>query len=423
MPANPNGSKDFRRDNPGSALAALGALGSSGYSNSRIVTWITVIALLVFLFFIRSEIANVTTVVHTSLSGTPTDFHTRHYREGINDNETAFVFGGTGIYTTSEMFKCMAAVETLATIGGWGGNIYLLLDDDSCLDKKIFASLPNKNIHVVQIENERRRRLRSVDSEGRVGGHAISPHGELLVDSAHGVTYLNGTYTLGHHDNEIEHRKLLNKQPFQRSMQVKMHILDHLPEHIKYAAWYDCDVMFIKPNCVKAMIENKPDITKEKPIFLRKDNFVGSFVAKRGVSEDALNLWREELLKVNSASSLGSKDAVPDNIVFSNLFGYDHTKPTAKYGISHKSWHDQMPQAFPHNGSIYWNTTECAMHLSNGRCRHLGGDEIDRVVKGYNLQSYQGRKWCPSLIRRKMKNYGINWPFCWTPPSWIWDKN
>jgi hypothetical protein len=262
------------------------------------------------------------------------------------------------------------------------------------LDKKIFNSLPNKNIHVIQIEKERRRLRKDSEGEGEVD-----------------MPYSNRSSIKRH---------LLNQQPFQRSMSVKMHLLDYLPPQIQYAAWYDCDVLFVKPNCVKDMVDNKPNITPEKPIALRKNNFVGSFVAKKGVSESALKAWHDELLRVNSPSAIGDKPEVRDNIVFCDLFGYDVDAKDAKFVVSPTVWHDAMPRELPYNGSFFWNATDCALHLSNGRCTHLGANNIDELVAGFNLQSYEGHKWCPSMIRRKFKNYGVQWPFCWTPPL-IWD--
>lgn len=74
-----------------------------------------------------------------------------------NDNRTAFVFGATGTYARTELFKCMTALESLITIGGWGGDVYLLIDDISCLNMELIKSWGNPNIHVVPINRERRR--------------------------------------------------------------------------------------------------------------------------------------------------------------------------------------------------------------------------------------------------------------------------
>lgn len=295
-----------------------------------------------------------------------------------DDGETAFVFGANGIYSTYELFKCMASIESLSSIAGWAGPVYLLIDQTSCLDRELISSFPNKNIHVIKV-NKDRRRLRNEFWDENVN---------------------------------VTSRNLLNQQPFQRAMAVKTHLLDFLPSNIKYAAWYDCDILFIKPGCVKGMLDNKPPITKEKPLFVRQDNFVGMFVAKAGESNHALEQWREKLLQANHQSALGDGEAVPDNIVFSDLFGYNSSDPSAHFGIVPPEWKDAMPPSIPNNGSIYWNSTMCALHLSNGRCNHLGLDNIDRVVQGFHLKSTMGRKWCPSIIRRKFKNYGVVWPFC-----------
>lgn len=157
------------------------------------------------------------------------------------------------------------------------------------------------------------------------------------------------------------------------------------------------------------------------PFFLRQDNHVGTFVVHKEYSHDPLKLWHDKLLEVNSPSALGKGEAVPDNVVFSDLFGRYSTDSSSQFGLLHRTWHDVMPRELPHNGSFFWNTTECVVHFSNGRCNHLGANEIDSIVKNLHLQSYEGQKWCPSVLRRKFKSYGFQWPFCWNPPSYFWN--
>jgi hypothetical protein len=316
-----------------------------------------------------------------------------------DDNETAFVFGGNGVYATSELFKCLSAVESLSTTAGWSGHIYLILDRTTCLDKNFIKSLPNKNIHVVVLDKARRR---------------------LRESEAWNETLDFEDLEMSPADLPPSHRHLLNAKRFQRAMGVKMHVLDYLPPHIKYAAWYDCDVVFPKPGCARDMVRVKPPFTKDKPIFLRKNDFVGSFVAHRDFSGPALKAWHAKLMEGNSGSALDGGEEMRDNVAFSELFGYKAEDPGSKFGISDPGWHDQMPYSLAPNGSVYWDTSVCAYHFSNGRCRHLGSDVIDKAIDSFKLQSTEGFKWCPSLIRRKMKTYGIEWPFCWTPP-FIWN--
>lgn len=347
----------------------------------------------------------------------------QYLQHQFDDNQTAFVFGATGIYSTSELFKCMSAIESLSTIGGWGGHVYLLLDQTTCLNKDAIKKLPNKNIHIINIKKERRRRLRNED--GTFTYVEEETH-EVLPDSlsdVHGYTPLNFTRAELEHmmNTQKHHRQLITDQPFQRAMAVKMHLLEYLPEHIKYAAWYDCDVLFVKPQCVRKMIEHKPVFSENKLFYLRSDYHVGTFVAHADYSKPGLQLWHDKLLEVNSASALGNGEARADNEVFADLFGRWSNDTNSKYGLLHPVWQDAMPYALPYNGSLYWNTTECVIHLSNGRCTHLGSDNIDEVVGNLHLQSYQDQKWCPSVLRRKFKAYGFQWPFCWNPPSYFWN--
>jgi len=306
--------------------------------------------------------------------------------EYFNDGKTAFVFGSTGTYARTELFKCMSAIESLITIGGWGGDIYLLIDDTSCLDSKIIHSWNNQNIHIIPISRAHSRKLG------------------------------NDTSTFEHRNSTtIRRRNLLNTQPFERSMSIKMNILSHLQPSVQYALWYDCDVIFAKQNCVKEMFKQPLDniITKEKPIAIPFEFHVGSFAVKQGVSNAALHAWSETLLHDNSPSALGDKPSTPDYQVFKKLFAENQS-----YGLMPEAWHDKIitSQLAP-NGSLYWNSTVCAIHLTNGRCRFYGGDAVQTLVQSFGLTSLARNRWCPSLLRRKFKSYGLKLPFCWTPPN------
>jgi hypothetical protein len=336
--------------------------------------------------------------------------------KGVYDNETAFVFGAVGIYSTTELFKCMSAMESLSKVGGWRGPIYLLIDQESCLDQKLIKSFPNKNIHIVHVQKERRRRMRRrLDEQTRET--AEEDHHQLKDLFVHNNSSPLFRSSESQNEEYSQHRQLLSTQPFERTMAVKMHILDYLPSNIQYAIWYDCDVLWVKPNCVQEMLNHKPQITAEKPIFLSIPGHVGSFVVKNGVSGPALQAWKTELLASNSPSALESREAIQDFKVFINLFGKYPNDTNAKFGLLHSSYKDVMPKGFaPNNHSIYENATECIVHLSNGRCRHLLPNKIDAFLQTLHLKSYEGQKWCPSVLRRKFKNYGLEWPFCWNPP-------
>jgi hypothetical protein len=293
------------------------------------------------------------------------------------DNKTAFAFGGQGIYSTTELFKCLSAIESLSKIGGWKGDIYFLVDNTQCIEEQHMKSLGNENIHIVKVNNERTQNV------------------------------------------NLKNRKLFNQQPFERSMAIKTLILDYIKSPtVELVLWYDCDVLFVKPDCVAEMLKNKPMITKEKPIFLSKPTHVGSVAVNKTLSQQALKLWHDNIIALNSFSAIGSTPAVPDYKVFGKLFGEDPTIANAKYGIFDTIWADRFPYNLPNNGSLYENTTQCALHLSSGRCNHLGAMNIHLLVKNLFLVSYNrdDRFWCPNAMRRNFKKYGIDWPFCWDPP-------
>lgn len=297
------------------------------------------------------------------------------------DNKTAFAFGGQGIYSTTELFKCFSAMESLSKIGGWKGDIYFLVDHEDCIDKNLLKSFDNKNIHIVKVKNERK-------------------------DSSTGSS---------------TSRRLFNQQPFERSMAIKTLILNHIESPtVELVVWYDCDVLFVKKDCVAEMLSKKPEITKQRPIFISMDNHVGSVAVNKSVSHDALKLWHDGILSSNSASSMGSHASVPDYVIFSKLFGayvvcfvgdtvcgvlfhlthvllsrygavsaymiFVHfflnffsffsgsksAESDAKFGVFDPIWADSFPSSLPNNGTIYSCTTQCALHLSSGRCNHLG---------------------------------------------------
>ena len=102
--------------------------------------------------------------------------------------------------------------------------------------------------------------------------------------------------------------------------------------------------------------------------------------------------------------------------VFGNLFGNDASRPEAKFGLFDAAWKDSFPYYLPNNGTLFDNTTQCALHLSSGRCNSLGPANIDKVVRHFHLAAYAKHSWCPTQNRRNMKKYGIDWPFCWDPP-------
>lgn len=331
----------------------------------------------------------------------------------FNDNKTAFVFGATGIYSTTELFKCTSAIESLVKIGGWSGDIYLLIDDTTCLDRKLIASIPNPNIHIIPFTGE-------TDDSNKHNKHQQLRH-------LQGMPNLNETAV-------NQRRMLFNSQPFERSMAIKTHILDYVKPNIETAIWYDCDVIFALPGCVKKMVTVPLAITKKQPFAIPQRYHVGTFAVKKNESNQALIQWREKILGRNGKSSLGETASFPDYMAFKELFGGHKNNQSATTaaaattgggGGSKEVMTDEMFVISPHvyhdriisaNISVpFADQTECVIHLTNGRCRHIPQSIIQSLTDGFHLDSLKGKKWCPSLIRRKFKTYGWKWPFCQTP--------
>lgn len=355
----------------------------------RIFVVCGVVFALVFLFLIRNVLQS--SVLETTVIKYQVE-HTTHIKPQFlhNDNKTAFVFGATGVYSTTELFKCISAIESLVKIGGWSGDIYLLIDDTSCLDPKLMASVPNANIHVVPITDEwTRRRL-------------------------HGAPYRD--------DSDITHRRLLNNnnaaapKSIQHSAAIKTHILDYVNPNIEVALWYDCDVIFARPGCVKKMIQTPLPITTAKPFAIAERHHLGTFAVKQNVSNNALLQWREKIL-TNSNSKTTEKDPFPEEKIFRDLFlrsGENASTADEKAFLSPHVYHDVVISPMIVNATLA-DQTECVIHLSNTRCQHIPESKMQALIDGFHLESLKDRKWCPSLVRRKFQSYGWKWPFCWSP--------
>lgn len=356
-----------------------------------------VVFALVSLFLIRNVLQS--SVLETTVIRYQVE-HTTHIKPQFlyNDNKTAFVFGATGVHATTELFKCTSAIESLVKIGGWSGDVYLLIDDTSCLDPKLMASIPNSNIHVVPIIDEwSRRRLHDMPNHNR------ERSGEVF----------------------LRRRRLLNNnnaaaQPIEQSSAIKTHILDYVEPKIELAIWYDCDVIFALPGCVKKMLQTPLAITKDKPFAIAEKYHLGTLAAKQNISNAALVQWREKILTTNGKSkskSSAEKEPFLEKQVFRELFlrsGENASVADEKAFLSPRVYHDVVISPMIMNSSVV-DQTDCVIHLTSNRCQHIPESKIQALIDGFHLESLKDRKWCPSLVRRKFASNGWKWPFCWSP--------
>ncbi|KAJ1402749.1 hypothetical protein B484DRAFT_424399 [Ochromonadaceae sp. CCMP2298] len=192
---------------------------------------------------------------------TPTTPHVAYYpsahtHEALTDPKLAFFFGGQGIYATSELFKCLTAMESLSKIGGWKGDVYFLISNTYCLPEDVMHKLQNKNVHIVKVDEQNSKSW------------------------------------------------IPSKQRNEEKMNIKMQILQYIPKDspIEVVMWYDCDVLFVVPGCVATMIRNKPKITPQNPLFITLGSgigvHVGSFSASPQHSGPALDLWSDNIVQV-----------------------------------------------------------------------------------------------------------------------------
>jgi len=133
-------------------------------------------------------------------------------------------------------------------------------------------------------------------------------------------------------NSSFDHRQLFNSQPFERSMAVKMTILQHLRPSIEFAVWYDCDVLFFKPGCVAEKMLRQPLdglITAQAPIAIPFEFHVGSFAVKQGVSNSALQagdtspLIHTDITYIHIFPS--SQDIFTNTYIYTYIYTYIHT--------------------------------------------------------------------------------------------------
>ena len=287
---------------------------------------------------------------------------------GIESSKLAFVFSALGVFENLELFKCLMAMESLSKVGSWKGDIYFLVGSTRYIPSNIQQILETGNIHVIKVDE-------------------ISP-----------------SYFFYESSNEV---RMLNK----------MKIIDYVKSAAETIVYYDCDVLFVNKGCVQTMIDNIPPLSQQYPIAISGGCHIGSFVVDRRYSKEALHAWGSAL-----STALDSKEArkhwIPDYQAFCELFGDDTSTKPFKFLYYDEIFKDKFAANFTSPPS---ELSKCVLHVSNGRCEHYGGATVHRFVKSMNLVSYNmaHRSYCPSVLRRKIKTSGINWPILQYLPSYV----
>jgi hypothetical protein len=307
----------------------------------------------------------------------------------VHDRSMAFVFGSTVSYNYLESFKCKAAIEALSKVGGFKGSIYLLASDEQCYNQdELRKSSQNSNVHVINIKKDYQKIMDSHPDPS-----------EILSEKDMEVAIPAGS------------------PRYQKAMTVKTMLLDYINDsRIDTVLWYDCDVLAVRPGCVADMVKNKPKITKEDPIHVKKFPLVATIAASPQHSREALLKWRKTIIAVNEYGKewMGTKGhGVPDS--FSFRWDFKDIFRKSNNSILHPIFHDR----FIRREDVL--SDYCMVHLSNGRCREergFGSRHVNNVVKALNLEATAGRRWCGGSLRDALKKNAIELKWCSGPKYW-----
>ena len=239
----------------------------------------------------------------------------------------------------------------------------------------------------------------------------LKEKGEDLVDMVTPLEPigLHATYT-----------QMLNNRFYYRTQMrlQKTRLLEILPEHINSVVYMDADILTLGEGCIDEFIdlnvrekwaddedlsmscymdtnrivgvENVEDLGRDGRWTLH----AGSFVLKRNYSEDILHRWREHSTEADSLDRLGLVRALWGK--YPNTSAIDMTPTTDKSRrCDHiRPYHSQR-KFLPGDHFLHPPDTieeylpqTCMMHVSYGRCNHLGKEYVDsilgRVLPEYN---------------------------------------
>ena len=303
-----------------------------------------------------------------------------------NHSDLAFVFGGLVGYAKLEAFKCVLAIESLAKIAKYDGEIYLITErqEGSCFPT----------------EEELRK---------KVGSEKVN----VIYTSEH---TLEGTW-------KGDDRSRSNMRAYLQDMSIKMDIFHYLPFHISVAAWYDCDVVFAVYDCAtRNLLCAVPEFSEKFPLYNTWGWHVGSFMAHRKYSSGLLREWKEEFLTGKYVSDYPALKVVYERQNTSdinnrwrlghfvsgnfttNSYSNDQKVLTsdAEAGEQYSSWRD-----------VIWDKTtpnSCIMHLTQGRCAEANNGPIatDALVRSLGLSSPASVKYCSGTPRKIILQQGLS---------------
>ena len=227
-----------------------------------------------------------TTTTSLRFEGERSDDAIVHYvKEAKEHTEipgTAFAFLALG--AQANQLNCPAAIESLVRYSGWGGDIYLLTDQEHCFDKELIAKnagMKKEKLHYVV-----------VDEKFSTGGF------------------------------DIQHPRIGFRQARVRSLAMKTRLFEFITDpKVETIAFTDCDILFSTQGCAQEFAQAGPSWNdvgiKFSRIFYNEetgdlsDIHAGTFVVHREHSKETLAKWRSIIEK-------GEDDG--DNDCFMDLY-------------------------------------------------------------------------------------------------------
>lgn len=299
------------------------------------------------------------------------------------------VFAVLALGPQAYQMNCPAAVESLVKYGGWGGDVYLITDRESCFDRDEIvrnAGMEDSRLHLEVLDED-------------FGGGGI----------------------------DIFNPKLGFAKNRMRSKSMKTHLFEIITDpDIEVVAFMDCDILIANEGCPVEYLQSG-DPWQERGIqFTRTETdelgrltsiHTGTIMMHRHYSSEILRIWAEELDKHES-----SMDRFPYLIAYNRLqreieerAGVYPLLPNSTHGTNITALLAKNPllagearrRGTVGNIKVHFEnfvqpesqSPFCFNHISKARCEAYGRDRVQAFVNKFDqLKTYpNGALYCPSV--------------------------
>lgn len=189
----------------------------------------------------------------------------------IQSGADAAAYVMLGLGAQANQMNCPAAIESLVKHGGWAGKVFLLTDKKDCFNSDEIiknSGIISENLKIIEVNGS---------FDGLDWGAIVS--------------------------------KMDLRKERKKSLQMKTRIFDYITDKtIQVLAFVDCDILFGIESCPLEFVSNALMWKESDNIGLRvttlgrdqkngklQDLHVGTFLAHREHSKDALRMWRERM--------------------------------------------------------------------------------------------------------------------------------